>query len=303
MILVFGSLNVDFVTQVARLPRAGETVLGPGFVLHPGGKGANQALAAARCGAQVRLFGAVGDDALAQDALKLLQAANIDLAGVVSHHGSTGAAFIAVAEDGANQIVVAAGANSLANADMVINATISSGDILLVQREVPEAEVLRAARAVKSKGGRVILNAAPAGVPASDLMACLDMIVVNEHEARLIAAGWGWVQIDPGEIGRRIHSEHQIACIVTLGAEGAIGFREDEEHHVAAPDIHVIDTTAAGDAFMGGFAAALDKGDDFTSALKHGVAAGSLACTWAGAQPSLPFAHEVEALLAQIIAR
>jgi ribokinase len=294
-IFVFGSLNVDFVTQVERLPRPGETVLGPGFALHPGGKGANQALAAARCGADVRLFGAVGDDALAGEALVLLKPAGVDLSGIAVHPGPTGAAFIAVAADGANQIVVAAGANMKASADMIGKADIKAGDILLVQREVPESEIIRAARVFKAKGGRVILNAAPAGVPGPELMALLDVLVVNEHEARLIGEGLDLSGKDPVKITKRINDQHRIACIVTLGEGGATGFWDGIERHIGAPAVHVVDTTAAGDAFLGGFAAALAKGYGFTGALQRGVAAGSLTCTKAGAQSSLPFGDAVEA--------
>ncbi len=298
-VFVFGSLNVDFVTQVERLPRAGETVLGPGFVLHPGGKGANQALAAARCGADVRLFGSVGDDALANEALALLRPAAIDLSGIVVRPGPTGAAFIAVGADGANQIVVAAGANAKTRAEKIIDADISAGDILLVQREVPETEVIRAAQAVKARGGLVILNAAPAGVPATEMMACLDVLVVNEHEICLIGQGLGLPEKDPVQIARRLNAERKIACIVTLGAGGATGFRDGIERHVAAPAVNVVDTTAAGDAFLGGFAAAMAKGHDFAQALQRGAAAGSLACTRPGAQPSLPHGETVEALVSR----
>ncbi|MGH6781802.1 MAG: PfkB family carbohydrate kinase, partial [Sphingomonadaceae bacterium] len=187
MITVFGSLNVDLVTPVERLPGAGETVMGPGYALHPGGKGANQALAARRAGAEVVLAGAVGRDAFAEVALSLLAADGVDLARVERVEAPTGAAFIAVDAAGANQIVVAAGANAHARADGLQDLPLGKRNILLLQREVPEEACIAAARLAKQAGGRVILNLAPAGSPAPELLDCLDMLIVNEHEALVLA--------------------------------------------------------------------------------------------------------------------
>ena len=187
MIIVFGSLNVDLVTPVERLPGAGETVLGPGYALHPGGKGANQALAARRAGAEVMLVGAVGRDGFAEIALGLLAQDGVDLLHVARDEAPTGAAFIAVDAAGSNQIVVAAGANALARADAVEALKPGEGDLLLLQREVPEGECLRAARAMRAGGGRVILNLAPAGAPDPALLALTDILIVNEHEALILA--------------------------------------------------------------------------------------------------------------------
>ncbi len=299
MITVFGSLNVDLVTEVERLPGPGETVLGPSYALHPGGKGANQALAARRAGAQVALVGAVGRDAFAEIALGLLVQDGVDLRHVARVEAPTGAAFIAVDAEGANQIVVAAGANALARADAVAALEPREGDLLLLQREVPEAECIRAAQAMRAAGGRTILNIAPAGVPAAELLALTDILVANEHEALVVARALGWDDTDPDAIARRIDAERGIACIVTLGAAGAVGWHGGVRRRLAAPVVAVVDTVAAGDSFVGAFAAALSAGFGFSGALQRGLAAGSLACTMAGAQPSVPRREAIEALVGE----
>lgn len=296
MITVFGSLNVDLVTPVERLPGAGETVLGPGYALHPGGKGANQALAARRAGAQVTMVGAVGRDGFAEIALGLLAEDGVDLAHVARVEAPTGAAFIAVDAAGSNQIVVAAGANALARADAVEALKPGEGDMLLLQREVPESECLRAAQAMRGGGGRVILNLAPAGEPAPELLALTDILIVNEHEALILAGSLGWTETEPDAIARRIDGERGIACIVTLGSAGAVGWHGGVRRRLEAPVVDAVDTVAAGDSFVGAFAAALQAGFGFSCALQRGLAAGSLACTVAGAQPSVPRREAIEAL-------
>lgn len=297
MITVFGSLNVDLVTPVERLPGAGETVLGPGYALHPGGKGANQALAARRAGAEVTLVGAVGRDGFAEIALGLLAEDGVDLSHVARVEAPTGAAFIAVNMAGSNQIVVAAGANALARADAVEALEPGEGDLLLLQREVPEGECLRAARAMRTGGGRVILNLAPAGEPAPELLALTDILIVNEHEALILAGSLGWTETEPDAIARRVDGERGIACIVTLGSAGAVGWHGGVRRRLEAPVIDAVDTVAAGDSFVGAFAAALQAGFGFSGALQRGLAAGSLACTVAGAQPSVPRRETIEALV------
>jgi ribokinase len=296
MIIVFGSLNVDLVTPVERLPGAGETVLGPGYALHPGGKGANQALAARRAGALVTMVGAVGRDGFAEIALGLLAEDGVDLSHVARVEAPTGAAFIAVDAAGHNQIVVAAGANALARAEAVEALEPGEGDLLLLQREVPESECLRAARAMRTGGGRVILNLAPAGEPTPDLLALTDILIVNEHEALILAGSLGWTETEPDAIARRVDGERGIACIVTLGAAGAVGWHGGVRRRLEAPVVDAVDTVAAGDSFVGAFAAALQAGFGFSGALQRGLAAGSLACTVAGAQPSVPRREAIEAL-------
>ncbi len=298
MIVVFGSINLDLVTPVARLPAAGETVLGRAYTVHPGGKGANQALAARRAGADVVLVGAVGDDSFASPALSLLRDGGVDLTRVAKVQAPTGAAFITVDGQGANQIVVASGANAQARAAALQGLSFSARDILLLQREVPETECIAAARMARLAGARVLLNLAPSGQLDPALRALLDLLVVNEHEARDLAQSLGWSETDPDAIAARVDAEHNIACIATLGARGAVGWSGGVRRAIAAPAVEVADTTAAGDAFVGALAAALESGFGFMGALQRAVAAGSLACIKAGAQPSLPAKVEIDALAA-----
>ncbi|RDJ26873.1 ribokinase [Bosea caraganae] len=297
MIVVFGSLNVDLVTIVEHLPEPGETVMGPDYQLHPGGKGGNQALAARRAGAQVVLVGAVGRDAFAGTALSLLAWDGVDTSNVAQVAAPTGAAFIAVDASGANHIVVAAGANAYASAHALHDLTLGERDILLLQREVPEAECIIAAQLMKRAGGRVILNLAPARAPAPELLAAVDVLIVNEHEAQVLGRALGWPVLKPDAFARRLDAERRIACIVTLGADGVVGWQGGVRRRLQAPKVEVVDTVAAGDSFVGAFAAALAGGYGFSSALQRGIAAGSLACMVAGAQPSVPRLEQIEALV------
>lgn len=297
MIVVFGSVNVDFVTRVTRIPRPGETVLGPGYAVIPGGKGANQAVAARRAGASVVLAGAVGRDAFADIGLSMLIRDGIDCARVARVEAPTGAAFISVDEAGENAIVVAAGANAAASADALDGLAFSARDTLLLQREVPEEEAERAARLAKAGGARVVLNAAPAGAVSPALLETLDMLVVNEHEAAVVGAALG-IAGEPEQIARAIDARHGVATVVTLGAAGAIGWTGGVRRAVPALPVTVVDTTAAGDTFCGAFAAALDGGFGFTLALARAAAAGSLACTAEGAQTSIPWRDAIDAAVA-----
>ena len=298
MIVVFGSINLDFIATLDCLPKPGETALGPTYITAPGGKGANQALAAARMGAKVKMIGAVGRDSVAVEALALLSAEGVDLTGVRDVELPTGAAFIGVDAKGENLIMVASGANAAVKADALRALKLSEKDILLVQREVPEQELANAIGYAHAQGARVILNAAPAGRLPPELLLALDVLIVNEHEAAIVAKGLGIAATDPGEIARIIDADHGVATIVTLGAAGAIGWTGGVRRPVAPPSTSVVDTVGAGDCFCGAFAAALDAGFGFTGALARAVAAGSLACRKAGAQPSFPTRDEVEHVMA-----
>lgn len=303
MIVVFGSINIDLVARVPDLPRAGETVLGPGYQVVPGGKGANQALAARRAGAEVALVGAVGRDAFAETALGALAAAGVDLSGIARVDAPTGAAFIAVDAGGRNQIVVAAGANAQASAGGLDRLAAAGGDLLMLQWEVPEAENLAAARWAKARHMTVLLNRAPAGPVPAGLMALVDIVIVNEHEILALGAGLGLASDEPEAIAREIDRQLGKTAVVTLGAEGAVAWRDGVRCLVPALPVAVVDTTAAGDAFCGAFAAALAAGRGLVSAVEHGTAAGSLACTAFGAQPSLPEAEAIAAAALRIAAR
>jgi len=294
MITVFGSINVDLVIRVTRTPRPGETVRGSDYRLIPGGKGANQALAARRAGADVRLVGAVGNDGMAPITLKELTAAGVDLTAVAGLDGTTGLAVITVDEAGENAIVVSPGANAHARASSIPATAFASGDTLLLQMEVPFAESLAAAKAARAAGARVVLSVAPyAALPADDVEP-FDMLVVNQHEAADLARHLGLAAGDPAETAAAIAARLGRTLIATLGPNGAVAAGEDGIVRVPALSVTPVDTTGAGDTFSGVLAAFLDEDADMETAMAKAAVAGSLACTREGAQPSFPTRDEIE---------
>jgi len=295
MIVVFGSINLDVVARVARLPRAGETVAGDALAVLPGGKGANQALAARRAGAAVAMAGAAGNDVFAAMALGELAAAGVDLAAVARVDAPTGMALIHVDAQGENSITVIPGANARADATAIPDAMLGPGSTLLLQLEVPIAAVAAVATRARRCGARVVLNAAPAHELPPALLGALHVLIVNELEAAALGRTLG-TATGPEGFATAIHRRHHCATIVTLGAGGALAAADGDLLRVPAPSIGVLDTTGAGDAFTGALAAALDRGAAWPRALAEGVAAGSLACLAAGAQPALPSAAAIDEL-------
>ncbi len=295
MITVFGSLNADLVCRVPQLPVPGETVTGPAYTVVAGGKGANQALAAARAGAAVRMLGTVGADAFAEVALASLREGGVDLSGIAANGGRTACAFIAVDAAGRNLIVVASGANLETHAGQLASAGLAAGDLLLLQMEVTHAENWKAVEIAKAAGARVVLNLAPAGAVPPEILRQSDFLVVNETEARQLGDQLGLAESTPQEIAERLAADFVDHCIVTLGAEGVVAYGAGGTHRLPALPVEVVDTTAAGDAFVGGFAAALAEGQTMEAALAQGIVAGSLACRTLGAQSSLPTREEIAA--------
>jgi ribokinase len=275
---VIGSINLDLVATAPRLPVAGETVTGATLARHPGGKGANQALAAARLGAEVALIGRVGDDAMAEEALVLLRAAGVDLSGLaIDPAAPTGVALIAVDPSGENQIVVAAGANHGVTPEQ-LPARIEGPLIVQLELPIPAVEA-----AVGRATGFVCANLAPAQPVSEALMRRADLIVVNEGEAAFygdaLHAGGGRV-------------------VVTQGARGAEIYQRGISVAAATPPaVTAVDATGAGDAFVGAITVALLEGMDAQAALTFACVAGALAATQAGAQPSLPGRSEVDRVL------
>ena len=294
MIIVFGSINIDLVTRVPAIPKPGETVLGPSYDLIPGGKGANQALAARRAGAEVALVGAVGQDGFADLALRLLMQDGVDCTHVVRVAAPTGAAFITVDAQSENTVVVAAGANASAQAKQL---HVARGDLLLLQREVPDHEGELAARMARQQGAKVLLNLAPAGTLSRDYLAQIDILVMNEHEAGVLAQAYGLDASSPELAAQQLHQTFDLTTIVTLGAEGAVAFEASARYSVAALAIKPVDTTAAGDTFVGALAACLARGLSLAQSLPFAAAAGSLACTQKGAQTSIPYKTDIQAQL------
>ncbi len=294
MITVFGSINVDLVSRVAHVPRPGETVAGSDYALIPGGKGANQALAAARAGAKVRLVGAIGDDAVADTALAELMAGGVDLTGVARRHGTTGLAIIVVEAGGENTIVIAPGANATASAADVPPDALGPADTLLLQMEVPIAETLAAARAARDKGARVILSVAPFSPLQPDQLDPVSILIVNEHEAADMARHLNLSARGDDAVVAALARRLGKTVIATLGPKGAIAAGPDGIVRVDALEVTPVDTTGAGDTFSGVLAALLDQGADLRTAMTHAAVAGSLACTRQGAQPSFPMRREIE---------
>lgn len=266
-VVVLGSLNVDLVTRVERHPRPGETLLAEGLQRLAGGKGANQAVAAAAAGAPVVMVGAVGDDAGGAAYLERLRGLGVDVAGVAVRPGTpTGTALIAVDAAGENTILVVPGANGSVTADALDDLDLGPGDVLLLQLEVPHDTVAAAVRRAAERGARVVLNLAPYAALPDDVVALADPVVVNESEAAQLAAA----------------TTSPRSLLVTLGADGA-RWGDLSLDAVAAPA--VVDTTGAGDAFCGALAAGLARGDDDTAALEEALRAGAAAVAHEGAQP------------------
>ena len=296
-----GSLNVDLVFQVDRMPVSGESVSGRGLERHLGGKGLNQALAAARAGSDVALVGAVGDDG-GTWMLSELAAAGVDSSGVARVEGPSGTALIEVDATGANRIVVIPGANDAVTADFAQEQVrrLAPAAVALAPLEVPPAAILSAMRAAKAAGMTTILNPAPVpaeGIPDGLLEIC-DIVIPNEHEAASIT-GIAVHDIDSAiAAGRALMEAGAGSAIVTLGARGAAWVTPEASGHVPTYIVKAIDTVAAGDAFCGNLAAALADGVDWAHALQRACAGGALATTVAGASPSLPRLSEVNALIA-----
>lgn len=270
-VAVVGSVNLDLVARCRRLPRPGETLTDATFERVPGGKGANQALAAARLGARVSLTAAVGRDPFAAEALALLRKGGVSLDTVRETEDPTGVALIVVAEDGENQIVVAPGAN----AGVTVGDGLRDADAVLCQLEIPVEAVVAAARSAKF----LCLNAAPARALPPELLRGVDLLVVNRYELEAVGA-------------------HDGLTALTLGAEGAVLLEEGEERARAAPPrVTAVDGTGAGDAFTACLLVSLLERRPRDEALTRACAAGALAASRPGAQPSLPTAAEIDGIL------
>ncbi len=296
MIVVFGSLIADLLFAVPQLPRAGETVVGRDCLVAAGGKGGNQALAAARDGAPVAMVGAVGRDGFAELVLGGLRAARVDLSCIQAVETPTGCAAVGVDPGGANQIMVAAGANALACAEQVPDALLAPGNLLLLQMELDRDQTEMLVARARARGCRIMLNLAPALPIAEAALQHVDWLLVNEVEAQALATRLGVPDAAPGRLAGALG----VAVIVTYGAAGAVGSSGGRLCRVPALPVEVVDTTGAGDAFAGVLAAGLHRGLDLDLALRRAAVAGSLSCTARGAQAALPGRAAIEAGLARL---
>ena len=293
--LVVGSINMDLVVRVPHSPKPGETVLGGDFETFPGGKGANQAVAAARMGGEVTMVGRVGSDNFGDTLIQGLIENNIKTSYVIKDSETpTGIAMIAVAANGENMIVVASGANYKVSEADVANARdiMRDTDLLLVQLECPMETVAAAIDLAKAYDIPVVLNPAPAQPLSRALLANVDVLTPNETELMMLA---GVENVN--EAIQKVLSWGTKNLVVTLGANGARVVTADMDRHIPAHEVTAVDTTAAGDAFNGALAVAFAEGKPLLEAVDYGMAAGALAATRRGAQPSLPLRDAVENLI------
>ena len=299
-VTIVGSLNMDLIALSPRIPQPGETIIGKGFHTAPGGKGANQAVAAAHLGAQVSIIGRVGDDAFANSLLENLASAGVDHKFVTrDQENATGVALIVVDDNGENSIVVASGANMhLTPADVEsAEEAIAAADVLLLQLEVPLETVTRAAELARAHQVTVVLNPAPAKALPAKLLSLVDFLIPNETETALLSGMSVASQVEIEAAAKSLRDLGVGNVILTLGERGALLTGAFQSEVYPSFKVKPVDTTAAGDAFLGGFAVALGEGKSLSDAIRFGNAAGALATTRLGEQPSLPTRAEVEKLI------
>ena len=300
-VVVIGSLNMDLVTRAPRLPRGGETLIGESFATVSGGKGANQAVAAARLGAQVSMVGCVGSDAYGEELRGALLAEQIDCQAVSTVDDSSGVALIVVDDNSQNAIVIVAGANGALTPEVIdrFDAVLRTADVIICQLEVPDATVGHALKRGRDLGKTVILNPAPASRPLpADWYASIDYLIPNESEAAALS-GLPVDSLASAETAAtRLIAMGAGKVIITLGAQGSLFANGKGFEHFPAQKVKAIDTTAAGDTFVGGFAAALAAGKSEADSIRFGQVAAALSVTRAGAQPSIPTLSDVQAFKA-----
>lgn len=295
-IVVLGSLNMDLVVRTPRLPQPGETLIGGPFQTFPGGKGANQAVAIARLGVPVVMIGRVGKDAFGTTLLAAARQDGVDSRGISQdENAATGVALITVENGGQNTIIVAPGANHRLTPEIVEQhkSIIQDASLLVMQLEVPLETVCVAARIARAAGVRVLLNPSPFQMPPPGLLRDVSVLILNETELGLLARG-----LELSQASQRLVEQGAEAVVVTLGAQGAYLQTGESESTLPAFPVEAVDAVAAGDAFIGAFAVALAEGKSMFDAACWGNAAGALAVTRQGAQPSLPRRAELLGMLA-----
>ncbi len=300
MIVVFGSINIDLTFRVEHQPAPGETVLCPGYLASPGGKGANQAVAAARAGAATAMIGCVGNDSFAAPAMMLLKESGVDTTSLIAGELPTACAAICVDSSGENSITVASGANQEVRAEQVPSQFLGPDSLLLMQMEVPAEENWKLLERARKCGARTALNVAPAASVPGNILDNLDYLIVNEIEAAAIAGLSGRGPNHPEELARHLSSQHQVTCVLTLGAVGTILFGPDGGYSIPTLDIDATDTTGAGDTFVGVMAAGLASNLEPVIAARRASAAAAVACTKQGAQLGIPFSAEIDGALARL---
>ncbi len=295
-VYVFGSINTDIIAKVRRIPMPGETMIAQSSITKPGGKGCNQAVAAARAGSGVKMIGKVGKDLFAQSAIENLKNNKIDAAAVGASDKPSGIALINVDLKAENCIVVVSGANEDVTADQFTFDKFNKDDVLVLQMEVPIEESLKLLKKVKGKIKTKILNVAPFGKLPDDIYDYLDYLIVNEHEAVGIAKSLNMdYNLLPSKLASNISQKISCRVIVTNGAEGCFLGNKGQVWHVPALPVQPIDTTGAGDTFCGIFASILDQGQDDLHAMRMACIGASLACLVEGAQDGMPTMDKIQA--------
>ncbi len=301
VIVVFGSLDIDMMMPVAHFPKPGETVLcTTDYLSRPGGKGSNQAVAASRAGAKVAVVGKVGDDSFGRRCVNNLKNQSIWASGIGISERPTGSSTIAVDPHGANFSIVAPGANLEATSDQVPDEVLTSQNIILTQLEATPQETFSVLARAHAGGAITILNASPAeNMPRAELKN-IDYLIVNEVEALQLADIFDIDGADPRHIAQTIAHTGKLTCIVTLEAKGSVAARGNDLYTVATLSVDAVDTTGAGDAFCGIFAACLQTGHDWLKALHYASAGAALSCQGLGAQDGMPFMEDIEKVIGDL---
>ncbi|MCQ2966533.1 MAG: ribokinase [Alphaproteobacteria bacterium] len=296
MIVVFGSLNADFFLNINHFPEPGETILTPKTVVKAGGKGGNQAAAAGKVGAVVKMVGAVGIDTISDVPLNALKMATVDVTPVVKSNNSTGMAMIMVDVTGENSIVVASGANLDLKAEHVPQNFYSKENVFVFQMETEKQETFKVINKAKLSGAKVVLNVAPANEVPINILKNVDYLILNEIEAKTVYQS----EKSSDEIAVQLAKMIEGVCIITLGKQGVVFADKEKLYHQKALQIKPVDTTGAGDTFVGIFSAMIDRGFPLEKAVQYASVGASLACLKNGAQEGMPNLSQIEKMIENI---
>lgn len=292
MIHVLGSINIDYSCAVEQLPVAGETTMGSRLMLTPGGKGANQAIAARRAGAKVKMNGAIGSDEVSDQAIAFLKTDGVDLDGVVTLPGPTGCAFVFVDSNSENQIVIIPGANAGVTAEQAVELSFDPNDVLLLQLEVPAASVIAAAKKANDSNATVIANLAPYQTLPTEFFNSIDILLLNETEAAQLAADFSIDGAD--DLASNIARHLNTSVVLTLGSKGVILIEKNGKPlSLPGHSVTAIDTVGAGDTFAGYLGTMLAQGNTLQTSCEIANRAAALACTKPGAQAAIPTIDEL----------